>query len=325
MENTIQAPSGAPSLTRWQRFKARVGTRHFVTQLITNILLYLLMFGLSYVVLFPLIMRVANSFKAFEDIYNANVYIIPQHFTTESVRNALNRLDLFGSDGRFVLMYSALIAFLQVASATLVGYGFARFKFPGNKILFGAVLFVLIVPPTTITPSLYEFFLDVNPWGLVTAKTGELYGWNFCATVIPQSLLAIGCVGYKNGLYVYLMRQYFKGMPSVLEEAAYIDGAKPFKAFFRVMLPSALTMMVTIFLFGFCWQWTDDTYRSTIALNLPSLMTNAQNYSSEYDQLWQSIQQQTGMLIAVLPLIILFLVCQKFFVEGIERSGITGI
>lgn len=321
MENVVNTPT----LTRWERFKMKLKTGFFWRTVLVNILLYVLMIGLSYVVLFPLIMRVANAFKSYEDIYNQNVYIIPANFTTENVVSAFKRSDLFGETGFFALYYSALIAFLQVASATLVGYGFARFKFPGAKLLFGAVLFVLIVPPNTITPSLYNFFLDVDPFGLVSAKTGELYGWNFCATVIPQSLLAIGCIGYKNGLYVYLMRQYFKGMPSVLEEAAYIDGAKPFKAFFRVMLPSAVTMMVTIFLFGFCWQWTDDVYTSNIAIDLPSLVKNANNFVYTWtDQLWNDINKQTGLTIVVLPLILLFIVCQKFFVEGIERSGITG-
>ena len=322
MENIA---NGTPTLTRGERFKAKYLTKHFAGKFIVNLLLYLLLFGLSYVVLYPLIMRISNAFKGYEDVYNANVYIIPQNFTVEHVKDALDRVDLFGDTGWFAIWYSALISFLQVASATLAGYGFARFKFPGNKLLFACVLFVLIVPPTTITMSLYEFFLDFDPWGLATASGERMSGWNLCATIIPQSLLAIGCVGYKNGLYVYLMRQYFKGMPGVLEEAAYIDGAKPFKAFFRVMLPSAFTMMVTCFLFGFCWQWTDDIYTTTIAINLPSLMNRAMSYhSGSSDQLWNSIQQQTGILIAVIPLILLFIVCQRFFVEGIERSGITG-
>ena len=322
MENMA---NGAPTLTRAERFKSKYLTKHFASKFFANLLLYLLLFGLAYVVLFPLIMRVSNAFKSYDDVYNTNVYIIPQNFTLESVKNAWSRVSLFSKNGWFSVWYSALIAFLQVASATLAGYGFARFKFPGNKLLFACVLFVLIVPPTTITTTLYEVFLDVDPWGMVTASGERMSGWNLCATVIPQSLLAIGCVGYKNGLYVYLMRQYFKGMPGVLEEAAYIDGAKPFKAFFRVMLPSAFTMMVTCFLFGFCWQWTDDIYTTTIAVDLPSIMTRARSfYSTSADQLWNSIQQQTGILIAVIPLILLFIVCQRFFVEGIERSGITG-
>ncbi len=317
--------NGAPTLTRWDRFKARYFTKHFAGKFFANFMMYLLLLGLSYVVLFPLIMRVSNAFKSMEDLYNANVYIIPQNFTVEHVVDAFDRVDLFGKTGWFALWYSALISLLQVASATLAGYGFARFKFPGSKILFACVLFVLIVPPSTITTSLYEFFLDFDPWGLATASGERVSGWNLCATIIPQSLLAIGCVGYKNGLYVYLMRQYFKGMPGVLEEAAYIDGAKPFKAFFRVMLPSAFTMMVTCFLFGFCWQWTDDIYNTTIAVDLPSLVRLAMSYhSGSNDIVWNNVQQQTGILIAVIPLILLFIVCQRFFVEGIERSGITG-
>lgn len=322
MENIA---NGAPTLTRWERFKARYFTKHFAVKFLANLMLYLLLLGLSYVVLFPLIMRVSNAFKGIEDLYNANVYIIPQNFTVEHVVAAFNRVNLFGKTGWFALWYSALIALLQVASATLAGYGFARFKFPGSKILFACVLFVLIVPPATITTSLYEFFLDFDPWGLATASGERMSGWNLCSTIIPQSLLAIGCVGYKNGLYVYLMRQYFKGMPGVLEEAAYIDGAKPFKAFFRVMLPSAFTMMVTCFLFGFCWQWTDDIYNTTIATDLPSLVKLANSfYSDSSDVVWTSVQRQTGVLIVIIPLILLFIVCQRFFVEGIERSGITG-
>lgn len=312
-------------LTRLQRAKIRILSKNFLIKAIVMLMTYLMLIGLSYIVLYPLIIRISNGFKSLEDLYNSNVYLIPQNFTTSGYVTAINKLDLFGKSGAYTVFFTAFVSFFQVVSATLVGYGLARFKFPGAKLVFGIVVFTLIVPPQTIINPVYKFFQDFDPFKIITSTTGRSTGWVLTSTVIPQFLLAITSMGYKNGLYIYLMRQYFKGIPNVLEEAAYIDGAKTFKAFFRIMLPSALTMMITIFLFGFCWQWTDREYGSTISRGLPLMAQKAYAvYADVPDDLWLSVQQQTCMVVLVAPLILLFIATQRYFIESIERSGIVG-
>jgi multiple sugar transport system permease protein len=139
----------------------------------------------------------------------------------------------------------------------------------------------------------------------------------------PQIMLALTGLGWKNGLYIYMLRQYFRGIPRVLEEAAYIDGAKTFRAFFTIMLPSAVPMMLTVFLFSFSWQWTDSFYSGTFLIKKGLLATSIK-WITHKNELMQFNLQQTAILLIILPLILLFIITQRYFVEGIERSGIVG-
>ena len=161
---------------------------------------------------------------------------------------------------------------------------------------------------------------------------------NLINTIWPFIIQAITCMGFKNGLYIYMLRQFFKGMPKELEEAAYIDGSGKLKTFTKIMVPSAVPMMVTVFLFGFVWQWTDSFY-STLYIPAQKVLSNAltsltAEVYSQYESFggtmnfispgFASMMNNTGVILTIIPLILLYFVCQKSFVEGIERSGIVG-
>jgi multiple sugar transport system permease protein len=135
-----------------------------------------------------------------------------------------------------------------------------------------------------------------------------------------------------------MLRQFFKGMPKELEEAAFVDGCGKLRTFVQIMVPSAIPMMVTVFLFGFVWQWTDVFYTS-LYLNKVKVMSTALNSLAvnAYQQYegfggsmnfispgFVSMINHTGTILTIIPLIILYVFCQKSFVEGIERSGIVG-
>ena len=167
--------------------------------------------------------------------------------------------------------------------------------------------------------------------GIVEGITGKA-GLNLLDTYWPFILTSITAQGFKNGLYIFLMRQFFNGMPKELEEAAYIDGASALQTFYRVMVPSALPMMVTIFLFGFVWQWTDsfysNLYLSDFQVMASSLgMLASKTFSTELSYVSPalvSMTNNTGTLLVILPLFIIYLFAQRYFVESIERSGIVG-
>ena len=114
------------------------------------------------------------------------------------------------------------------------------------------------------------------------------------------------------------MVQFFKNIPAEFEEAAYVDGASPFKIFWRIMLPNAVPVLVTIAVLSFVWQWNDEFYASLFSPN------RAVTGEFVNDTAYTSIIKNTASLIAVAPLLLIFIACQKFFVEGIERSGIVG-
>ena len=195
---------------------------------------------------------------------------------------------------------------------SLVGYGFARFKFWGNTLLFGLVILELIVPPQTIMIPLFirfRFFI------------GDI---SLIGTFWPIIILTLTCMGIKSGLYIYMFRQFFINMPKELEEAAYIDGCNTFQTYYKVMLPSAVSTMVTVFLLSFSWQWTDTTYSSLFRTT--GLMANAINNIGDPDmeEVMATTYNNTAAVLSVLPIAVVYLFGQKFFIQGVERSGITG-
>jgi len=208
------------------------------------------------------------------------------------------------------------MALLQVASCCLVGYGLAKFKFRGNKIVFFCVILTLVIPHGTLYSGIYNYF----------SMLGVLQ------TVVPLALLSATALAFKNGLYIFLLRQFFRGVPDELEESAYLDGANTLRTFVQVILPISIPMLITVFLFSFCWQWTDDFYLPlcypTGGVDFMSFMTekiSIQDLSAtEFANVPQSALTYGIGMMACIPLIILFLFCQKYLVQGIERSGIVG-
>jgi len=310
-------------VTKGQRRKAKYWNWRFVIKILANIFIYTLLIGIAYVIVFPLLQRVINAFKPVGDFYDNSVNLIPKHPTFEVITTALNMIDYREIMPR-TLTLSLSVAFGQVAVAALVGYGFARFKFKGSKIVFFCVILTLVVPPQAILVPLYLRFRYFDAFGIISAIKGQ--SLSLIDSIWPMVLMSCTGVGWKSGLYIYMLRQYYKGIPVALEEAAYIDGAHTFKTFTKIMLPAAVPMMFTVFLFSFSWQWTDTFYVSTFLLTKKVLSTSLtafnSNNTSNPVEMYNLIQTTT--LIIVAPLVLLFILTQKFFVEGIERSGLVG-
>ena len=145
-------------------------------------------------------------------------------------------------------------------------------------------------------------------------------------------------MGLKNGLYIYMIRQCFTGIPKSLEEAAYVDGCSIFKTFWRVILPDAVPILVSCFLFSFVWQWTDTFYSklflgnikllsleaSTVADRLNSYVSIQLGLSGGASMGYQQQMVSTATLMLVAPLLVLYLFAQRSFVESIAASGIKG-
>jgi multiple sugar transport system permease protein len=311
-------------LKKSTRMKQKYISWRFIGRLAGNIFAYILVLGIAFVIIYPLFRRIGNAFKPTEDFYDSSVVYFPKNPTFEIVKRALLQLDL-KSSGLNSFMLALYVGLAQTAVSMLVGYGFARFKFRGSNILFFCVILTLIIPPQTIMVPLYLRFCYFDIFGIFKAITG--HSLKLINTFWCQILLSITGIGWKNGLYIYMLKSYFRGVPKELEEAAYIDGAKSFKAFFKIMVPSAVPMMMTIFLFSFSWQWTDIFYASKFYTDAASSLMTAKisAYTYSANLIMQYNVQNTATLLMLLPLILLFIVTQKFFVEGIERSGLTGM
>lgn len=287
--------------------------------------------GICYYILYPLIVKLSMSIMATQDLYDSTVALIPRNFSFETVEFVWELLD-YPKAALTSLLITVISTITQVVSCTLVGYGFAKFDFPLKKLWFAIVMFVLIVPPTTIIIPMYlnyRFFDFAG--GLIYGLTGAHV--NLIGKEITFAISGITCMGFRNGLYIYLIRQCYRGVPKELEEAAMIDGAGFFKTFYRVMLPSAKSILTTIIMFSVVWQWTDVFYTNWFMQGGNVLATNLGTLSNQMlaidvdlakDVNYMLQLNACGSLLVILPLVIMYIFGQKMFVEGVERSGIVG-
>ena len=336
------------------RLKAKFATFTFVKNVIWYIFRFVLLVGISYVVLYPFFTKVASSFMSPNDFVDVTVKIIPKEFTLKTYKAIIVDLHYFKAFlNTFLLSFSSAI--IQTFVCCLIGYGLAKFKFKGNKAIFIAVVFSMIIPHQTLQYSMYLNFRYFDVLGIfqflggggfnifghkilegirVFPESWERFtdqGINLCNSFWPLILLSLSGLAFKNGLYVFLLRQFFKGVPDELEESAYIDGSNTFRTFIQIIIPLSVPMLITVFLFAFSWQWTDNFYTNVFFTNqktllMPHIVNIPQSLVTNYagqNMYYSAIRNTCGILI-ILPLVILYLFCQRYIVQGIERSGITG-
>lgn len=293
---------------------------------ISAILTYFCVSCLVFLILYPILIKIFSSLRSMEDLYDSTVQLIPKHMSMEILILTGTVMKYIPSFINSVLL-SLLVAVLQVASSASIGYGLAKFKFKGRGLVYALVIITLLIPKQTITTALFLNFRYHDILGVFELITGNPL--NLIGTIWPFVLLSITGFGLKNGLYIYLTMQTFKGLPKEFDEAASVDGAGVLKTFFCIMLPNAKTILVTVFLFSFCWQWTDSYYSGLFVKDM-NLLSRTIYYVVNYgnngsvDQVLVSALQNAAILLLLLPLLILYLFCQKSFIQGVAKSGITG-
>lgn len=319
----------------WERNRKSEGylLKKVVMSFFLKICRFILLFGMCFMILQPIFNKISVSFMEEQDLYNPMVVAIPEHFTTDNYMLAAEIMNYSKSIVNS-LVISLTIAILQIAVCTLVGYGFARFEFPLKKFWFACVMMVVLVPPQTISTSLHLHFRFFDILGIFQTITGNTL--NLRGSIVPYYLMSAGCMGLKNGLYIYMIRQFFRNIPKELEEAAYVDGCGTLKTFIRIMLPDATPILTSCFLFSFVWQWTDGFYSKlflgNISLVSTSLSRIVDGLAAHLQRLMGTPQTPsvgmvncitaTGTLMIVVPVLILYLFAQKGFVESLSSSGI---
>jgi len=292
-----------------------------------------LIVGLSYVILYPIFRKIATAIKDKTDLYSPIVIWIPEHFTLDNFRQAIRIMDYWETLANTFAL-AGMTTLLTAASSALAGYAFARLKFKGSSLLFAGVVLTILVPPTTILIPIYMNLKNFSLLGLIPLLTGK--SANLLNTYWPFILTSMTANSLKAGLYIFIFRQFFRGVPKEIEEAAYIDGANVGATFMRIMLPNAVPAIVTVLLFSFVWQWNDSFFTTTyltsskvMSIQLASLPYNLAIFleggvATNKDPFYLSMVQDTGILLAILPLIVIYLFVQRYFVESIERTGIVG-
>ena len=321
--------------TFWDRNRKSGGylLRKKATQITVSICRFILLFGLCFLILQPILNKISVSLMTEEDLFDPVVISIPLHFTMDNYKIAADVMNY--KTGFFnSLIISLTTSILQIAMCTLVGYGFARFKFPLKKLWFAFVMLTIVIPPQVISTSLFLRFRFFDIFGIFQAIRGEAL--NLRGSIIPYYMLCAGCMGLKDGLYIYMIRQFFRNIPNDMEEAAYVDGCGMFKTFYTIMLPEATPIITSCFLFSFVWQWTDGFYsgmflggRRLVSTSISSIVDSLGVYISRItgEKVAVSIAYSncilsTATLLVVGPLIILYLFAQRKFVESIASSGI---
>jgi len=353
--------------------KAKFLNMFFFKKLLWAIVRYVLLIGIAYIVLFPFFSKISASFMAKQDFTDVTVKLIPKHFTIEMYKELwIEQHYVKAFVNSFTL--SLTTAIIQTFICSFIAYGFAKFKFKGSKLLFALVLLTLIIPHRTLASAMQTVFTKFDIFGIFGYLKGEEFnifrvfsfkqlpkdpawggiipdtesfkiftrsGLNLTNTYWPFIILSLTGLAFKNGLYIFLLRQFFMGVPDELEESAYIDGSGVFRTFFTIILPISIPMMVTVFLFAFSWCWTDDFYTGSTMFfygkdeDIPYVLSRAfgrgessipsslndPNFAG--NDLYKSAVRNTGGLMIIAPLVVMYLFCQKFLVQGIERSGLT--
>ncbi len=292
----------------------------------------ILLFGLCFLILQPLFNKISISFMAEKDLYDSTVISIPRNFTFSNYRLANELLEFWVCLKNTVLV-AMLVSVIQVAACTLAGYGFARYKFPLRDFWFACVMLSILVPPQTISSSLFLHFRFFDVLGIFKAITGDTI--NLQNSMAPYIMMCMGCMGLKSGLYIFMLRQFFRNIPKELEEAAYVDGCGKLRTFLRIMLPDAKPILTSCFLFSFVWQWTDSYYAKLFLGKirlLPKALTGLVGRLGDYYQAvttgalpsaaYEQALIATGLLMTIIPLLLIYVVAQKGFVESLSQSGI---
>ena len=308
------------------------------TSIIWKIFRFFLLIGICYIFLFPVLYMISVAVRSPDTVNDPSIVWIPRGISFGSIKTAIEILEYPRA-----ITTTAVIAIGSTAasliSCTLVGYGLARYNFKEKGFMFAMVLLTIIVPPQTTIISSFINYRNFNFFGImkllhavIPAVPAQISLINTVWTFILPALFASGL---RSGLFIFIFRQFFAGMPKDLEEAAMIDGCGAFRTFISIMLPLAKSALITVLLFSFVWHWNDyfqssmyfnDNQPVSVMLNqMQSLLQDAKIFNvvtNTPDEIRTYLQ--AGCLLTILPPLILYIFTQRFFTESIERTGIVG-
>jgi multiple sugar transport system permease protein len=310
----------------WLRTPAAENKKHKLIResqaFVMNVLRILILAGICYIILSPLVGVVSNAFKSVRDVYNPLVYVIPENPTFDNMRFAFQYMN-YPTMLAKTLAFTLAITAIHIAITSMVGYGFARFNFPGREVLFAVVVITIVLPMQTYLVPMYMQFRFFR---------FMFMEFNLINNPLTVYLLTLTGVGLRSGLYIFIFRQFFRGLPKEIEEAALIDGAGQFRTYVQVMMPNATPAIITVAMFALVWQYNDTSYTSlfmgssgSLAIALTSL---GQSFSvgegGAIDRNQVTLVVNAGIILVILPVLGIYMAMQRYFMEGIERSGIVG-
>ena len=294
---------------------------------------YMLLLGVSYIALFPIIKMVSASLSTAEEYFANGSSFLPVGPTYENFKNSQSYFPIW-KPLKVTLIVTVSCTIVSVFICSLVGYGLGRYQFKGSNLVYAAVLFTIIMPIQTAQIPLVYYYRWFDFFGIgkiIGLFTGKDLTVNLLTNVSSLLVPALFGVGLNAGIFIFLFRQFFAGMSKDLEEAAKLDGCSPFKIYWRVMLPNIIPVMVTVLLLSTIYYWNDSLVTGMLNLDIGNtLMVDVQKMisnhvgASELTYMRMQVEYFSILLLSVLPLVAVFIFCQRFFVECMDRSGSKG-
>ncbi len=299
-------------------------SKKWLKAVVLRVGIYLVLFDLAFVFLYPFITMIIDALKSEEDLINSTVTWIPTSFYWQNFQTAFKQLDYvaFFKNSAIVTVFATLG---HVISCSFIGYGFARYRFRGKGILFGGVILSMLVPVQVI---IFPLYMNFSNWGWID-------------TYLPLIVPAFVGFGLRGGFYIFLFRQFMMGLPYEMEEAAKIDGCGPLKTFIKIILPMSRSSILVCAVLSIVWHW-NDYFEPRIYLNSYKLAMLPSKLEPLYDALNKITAEgdeaaaggtvivnqamcMAATFLVILPLLIAYTFVQKKFMEGVERSGLTGM
>lgn len=299
--------TGAPPATMERRDPQSGGRRP--ARVVGQIVLWVLLIGFAALFLYPLVWLLSASLKPRGEVFDNK--LIPETFSPENYVEVWNQLPLlnWGINSVIIALLAAL--FVTLSSAA-VAFGFAYFRFPGRRILFGLLLATMMLPGAVTMVPQYLIWLNLG----------------FVGTWVPL----FGANLFGSAFYIFLQRQFFLGLPREMFEAARVDGASYFGLFRRIALPLSIPSLVIIFLFEFQASWNNfqasliylnagAVEDFTVPLGIAYAMTKfSPTAGGQGDYQYVMV----AALLVTLPMLVLFAFGQRYFIEGVATQGRKG-
>lgn len=288
---------------------------------LTSLLIgYFVLIGIGFIYLYPILYMLLHSVMSAADMADPSVMWVPKTLSFENYSSAYKTLS-FGESFKNSLIMSVVPAVFQTAAASFVGFGIARFSFPLKK------LWLVLVAATFLLPG--QLF--------IVPRYAMYFQMGILDTVFPSFLPALLGQGIRSAVFILVFFVFFSSYPIAYDEAAKIDGANNFRLYYKIALPMAKPAITLSFLFSLVWYWNETSESSmyfggkitTLPMQLAQFaaryadMFGRQDSVDTVAKMYEAIPL-AGTCLSILPLVVIYLLLQKQFVESIERAGITG-
>lgn len=282
--------------------------------------IYFLLIAIGFVYLYPILYMVINSLMSPAELADVSVTWVPRTLYFGNYQKAFETLD-FGKSFLNSVIMSVGPTILQVIITAFVGFGLARFNIKGKPVWFILIVSTFLIPDQVTKIPRYVLY----------------HSYGILDTIFPSYIPAALGQGLKSAIFILIFYQFFASYPKALDEAAEIDGCSKFRIFYQIALPTAVPAVVLSAVASFVWYWNETSQASMFFGNkIPTLPIQLSIFTDRYSALYGAADTLSevdrineavtlaGTLLSVLPLIVIYLILQRKFMQSVEMTGIAG-